>query len=80
MFTKTKRTYEVFAYADASNGEPCARETSTRKVDALRTARRWAKLYARVEVNALYVSATDESDIQGDELLEAYEHGKRTTT
>ena len=80
MFTKTKRTYEVFAYADTSGGQPCARETSTRKGDALRIGKAWAKRYARVEVNALYVSATDETDVQGTELLRAYEQGKQTTT
>lgn len=79
MFTKTRRIYEVWAYTNAQDDEPYNRETSTRKADALRTAKAWASRYGRVEVNALYVNADDESDVQGDELITAYENGKKTT-
>lgn len=78
MFTTTKRIYEVLAYGNPTR-EPCARETTTRKADALRTARQWANRYVRVEVNALYVDVHDENDITGDELIAAYEHGTKTT-
>ena len=80
MFTTTKTVYEVLAYKAATDGEPCNRDTSTRKADALRTARGWAKLYGRVEVNALYVSADDGTDIQAAALIDAWENGTKTTT
>jgi len=79
MFTKTKRIYEAFAYRNAADGKPYTRDTSTRKADALRTAKEWAKRYGRVEVNALYVDVNDENNIQGAELLEAWENGHKTT-
>ena len=79
MFTKTKRIYEVWAYTNAQDGEPYNRETYTRKADALKLARAWASKYGRVEVNALYGSAYDDNDVQGDELITAYENGVRTT-
>ena len=79
MFTKTKRIYEVWAYRNAQDDEPYKRDTSTRKADALRTARVWASRYGRVEVNALYVDAGDDGNVQGCELITAYENGKKTT-
>lgn len=78
MFNRTRRHYEVLAYRNP-DGEPYPTERTTRKADALRTARGWAKEYARVEVNAVFVSADDDNDVQGDELIAAYENGTKTT-
>lgn len=77
MFGKTRRIYEVLAYREPDR-EPYARETTTRKADALRAARQWASRYVRVEVNALYVAVEDETNIYSDELITAYENGKQT--
>ena len=79
MLNRTKRLYEVFAYTAATDDAPRDRCVYTRKVEALRTARRWATLYGRVELNALYVNADDESDAQGADLLAAWENGTKTT-
>lgn len=78
MFTKTKRHYEVLAYTNPER-EPYPTERTTRKADALRTARGWASRYVRVEVNAVFVSADDDNDVQGTELITAYENGHKTT-
>lgn len=79
MFTKTKRHYEVLAYRNPDR-EPYPTERTTRKADALRTARVWASRYPRVEVNAVFVSADDDTDVQGTELVAAWEDGTKTTT
>lgn len=78
MFVKTRRIYEVLTYRDP-DGEPYGRDTSTRKAEALRTAKRYAATFARVEVNALFVDENDENDILGADLLAAYENGVKTT-
>ena len=78
MFTKTKRHYEVLAYRNPDR-EPYPAERTTRMADALRTAKEWANRYPRVEVNAVFVSADDANDVQGTELITAYENGERTT-
>lgn len=78
----TKKIYEVMAF-DYSQHESdptlSARETSTRKIDLLKIAVDWSKKHFRVEVNLLYVHEDDETEIEGDELIAAWENGKKTT-
>lgn len=80
MLNRTTHYYEVLAYTSATDSQPRNRDTSTRKVEALRTARRWATLYGRVEVNVVYVAVDDANDVQAADLLAAWEQGKKTTS
>lgn len=78
----TKKIYEVMAFDNSQHeSDPTlsARETSTRKIDLLKIAVDWSKKYFRVEVNLLYVHEDDETTIEGDELIAAWENGKKTT-
>ena len=68
MFYRTKRHYEVLAYRNP-DGEPYPMEQTTRKADALRIGKAWAKLYDYVEVNAVYTNADDATDVQGTTLI-----------
>lgn len=73
----TKKIYEVLGIE--VSGQLGARETSTRKIDLLKIAVEWSKKYFRVEVNVLSVNEDDENDVEGDELIAAWEDGKKTT-
>ena len=73
----TKKIYEILGIE--VSGQLGARETSTRKIDLLKVAVEWSKKYFRVEVNVLSVNEDDETDIEGDELIAAWENGKKTT-
>lgn len=78
----TKRIYEVQAFdnvKDESKPNLAARETSTRKVDILKIGLEWSKRFFRVEVGLLTVHNDDESTIESDELIAAWEDGKKTT-
>ena len=68
MFYRTKKHYEVLAYTNPER-EPYPTEKTTRKADAVRLGKAWAKLYNYVDVNAVYVNADDENDVQGTELI-----------
>ena len=72
-----KRIYEILGLE--VSGQLGARETSTRKIDLLKIAIEWSKKYFRVEVNVLSVNEDDENDVEGDELIAAWEDGKKTT-
>ena len=77
-----KRIYEVQAFdnvKDESKPNLAARETSTKKVDILKIGLEWSKRFFRVEVGLLTVHDDDESTIEGDELIAAWEDGKKTT-
>ena len=73
----TKKIYEILGIE--VSGQLGARETSTRKIDLLKIAVEWSKKYFRVEVNVLSVNEDDENDVEGDELIAAWEDGKKTT-
>ena len=73
----TKKIYEILGIE--VSGQLGARETSTRKIDLLNLAVEWSKKHFRVEVNLLYVHEDDESTIEGDELIAAWENGKKIT-
>lgn len=73
----TKKIYEILGIE--VSGQLGARETSTRKIDLLKIAVEWSKKYFRVEVNVLSVNENDENDVEGDELIAAWEDGKKTT-
>ena len=73
----TKKIYEILGIE--VSGQLDARETSTRKIDLLKIAVEWSKKYFRVEVNVLSVNEDDENDVEGDELIAAWEDGKKTT-
>ena len=73
----TKKIYEILGIE--VSGQLGARETSTRKIDLLKIAVEWSKKYFRVEVNVLSVNEDDENDVEGDELIAAWENGKKTT-
>ena len=74
---RTKKIYEILGIE--VSGQLGARETSTRKIDLLKIAVDWSKKHFRVEVNLLYVHEDDESTIEGNELIAAWENGKKTT-
>ena len=74
---RTKKIYEILGIE--VSGQLSARETSTRKIDLLKIAVDWSKKHFRVEVNLLYVHEDDETIIEGDELIAAWENGKKTT-
>lgn len=73
----TKKIYEILGIE--VSGQLNARKTSTRKIDLLKVAVEWSKKYFRVEVNVLSVNEDDENDVEGDELIAAWEDGKKTT-
>ena len=78
----TKRIYEVQAFDDVKDESMpnlAARETSTRKVDILKIGVEWSKKFFRVEVGLLTVHEDDESTIENDVLIAAWENGKKTT-
>lgn len=73
----TKKIYEILGIE--VSGQLGARETSTRKVDILKIGVEWSKKYFRVEVGLLTVHEDDESTIENDVLIAAWENGKKTT-
>lgn len=73
----TKKIYEVLGIE--VSGQLGARETSTRKVDILKIGVEWSKKFFRVEVGLLTVHEDDESTIESDVLIAAWENGKKTT-
>ena len=73
----TKKIYEILGME--VSGKLNARETSTKKIDLLKIAVDWSKKHFRVEVNMLSVNEDDETDMQGDELIAAWENGEQIT-
>lgn len=75
------KMYEINAFievADVSLDNLIARETTSDKRQAMKIAKEWSKKYHRVEVNSLILDA-DYADYVGDELIAAWENGKKTT-
>lgn len=72
----TKYICEILAMDDS--GQLNARETSSNKKQAMMIAKEWSKKYYRVEVNSLILDS-DNADYVGDELIAAWEDGKKTT-
>lgn len=69
--------YQTWAFKE--NNEPQAREITTEKEDAIKTGKKWAKKYFRVEVEAVYYIDEECTDIENTALVAAWENGKRTT-
>ena len=79
MFNRTKTLYEVIGWMDAENPQqPDSQSTWSRKTDAMQIARNIKKTYNLVEVNRLTVTAWDELDIHGCELLASWTNHKKT--
>ena len=75
------KMYEINAFKEVVNAaldDLIARETSSDKRQAMILAKEWSKKYHRVEVNTLILDA-DYADYVGDELIAAWENGKKTT-
>lgn len=73
--------YEVLAYSRPERLElgPDKQETLImRKSEAMKIARGYAKRYKRVEVLAVEVDADDSNNLLGDELVAAWENGRKT--
>ena len=73
--------YEISAFmevVDAALDDLIAKETSSNKKQAMMIAKEWSKKYYRVEVNSLILDY-DQADYVGDELIAAWENGKKTT-
>lgn len=75
------KMFEINAFievVDAALDNLIARETSSDKRQAMILAKEWSKKYHRVEVNSLILDS-DQADYVGDELIAAWENGKKTT-
>ena len=75
------KMFEINAFievVDAALDNLIARETSSDKRQAMILAKEWSKKYHRVEVNSLILDR-DNADYEGDELIAAWENGKKTT-
>lgn len=78
MYRDTIWHFEVIAGDDLSRREDAHDGPFARKASALKRARELAHQYKRVEVVAVEVAIDDPGNLHGDELVAAFENGKRT--